>query len=408
MGTSADRRDPLGVPLSGSHIGALDGIRGIAILLVLVFHYGRNARGFGMSHPLLSASELGWCGVDLFFVLSGFLITGILYDSRAKPNYFRNFYARRMLRIFPLYYTAILVVVVLGVVWPEAGIWGTYSPAWIALYLTNFLIAFEGAEAAGVLTHFWSLAVEEHFYLVWPLLVLLGTRRTLMAVAAGVIVVAFAIRTVFFLNGAGYDTLFFPTPMRMDALAVGALVALAARGPAGIAGLRKLAWAAVLVSGAAVAAILLGTWGALGAWSFRADNPMLMWIGYTILAVGFGGALVIGVSWSPASVVLNTPVLRWFGRYSYGMYVWHVIVNVIVFATASAATLQAWGAAYILLAFVLMTLVSLTSYHVLEQPFLRLKKHFETDSPHAGAAALPATSTANLHGVSGGSTNPAR
>jgi peptidoglycan/LPS O-acetylase OafA/YrhL len=196
--------------------------------------------------------------------------------------------------------------------------------------------------------------------------------------------------------------------MARHALAVGALVALAARGPAGIAGLRKLAWAAVLVSGAAVAAILLGTWGALGAWSFRADNPMLMWIGYTILAVGFGGALVIGVSWSPASVVLNTPVLRWFGRYSYGMYVWHVIVNVIVFATASAATLQAWGAAYILLAFVLMTLVSLTSYHVLEQPFLRLKKHFETETPRGGAAALLATSTANLHGVSGGSTNPAR
>ena len=159
------------LPVIGQYIPALDGLRGTAILLVVMHHLAQSVEyEFGFRNPVQRAAVFGWTGVELFFALSGYLATGGLYDRKGSEYYLRNFHARRALRLFPLYYGALLFALLLRAVWPQAGIYGTENPAWLWVYLTNFVIAWKGAGAFGFLDHFWWLAVEQHFYLLWPLI----------------------------------------------------------------------------------------------------------------------------------------------------------------------------------------------------------------------------------------------
>ena len=358
------------------HVGALDGVRGIAIALVLIYHYSLCAQRSGFEGDLLKVTNFGWCGVDLFFVLSGFLITGILYDSRNSQRYFLNFYARRALRIFPLYYLAIVSVWVLSVAWPQAKILGAHgSLVWPTIYLTNVIVALEGASAVPTaLLHFWSLAIEEHFYLVWPFVVTLGSRRFLMGMAGTIIVAAFSLRAALVLQGADPWAIYFLTPMRMDALAVGAFCSLGIRGPLGISGLARPAWVigAVCVLGILILVAITK--------SVYPIKPAMQVIGHSMLALGFGAFIVVGLSWSPLGALLNIGVLRWLGLYSYGLYVWHYIINAILFDTPLKGAVRIEGAIeeviYLLVAIALAFLMAIASYHLWEQPFLRLKRHF--------------------------------
>lgn len=364
----------IAAPIAGQHIGALDGLRGIAILLVLFYHYGSSARDFGFDHPLLKASAIGWCGVDLFFVLSGFLITGILFDSRDNAHYYRNFYARRALRVFPVYYSALIVVVILSLAWPGAGHWGTHSNWWLAFYLTNFLIAVAGPAAAGITSHFWSLAVEEHFYLFWPMLVAWLSRHRIIIAALGLIALGFVVRLTFLTADAGSDASYMLTPARIDALAIGALCALALRGPFGLEKMVRPAWIAVLTGGAAILLIILTRR------TLSYDDPYIQSVGLTLLPVAFAGILVLSLAWQPLSTIFNTGVLRWFGRYSYGLYVWHPIINVLLFYTAISRPFLERGTPGLLVLLGLGLALSLSaavvSYHGMEKHFLALKRHF--------------------------------
>jgi peptidoglycan/LPS O-acetylase OafA/YrhL len=174
------------------HLPGLDGIRGLAILLVMFSHFivvGEN-HGDG-THPFHRLLLSGYLGVDLFFVLSGFLITGILVDARSRPHYFRTFYMRRALRIFPLYY-GLLAVAYLSVplLSPEDAplLTGADSPWWYWLYASNIGMAVKGNWLTSPtwfsLGHFWSLAVEEQFYMVWPFVVFLTKTRWLYRLCA--------------------------------------------------------------------------------------------------------------------------------------------------------------------------------------------------------------------------------
>src|SRR5947209_649249 len=186
--TTTDRRptDPLGeaaaaYPPPGTHMPALDGLRGLAILMVLAFHFSLGhlaPERFLLAIPYTVAG-IGWVGVDLFFVLSGFLITGILYDAKASQTYFRDFYAKRVLRIFPLYYGVLVAFfMVIPLVHPLRSV-TELKPvqAWAWLYATNVKDSLAGDwcfDKVWVrLNQFWSLAVEEHFYMIWPVAVLL-------------------------------------------------------------------------------------------------------------------------------------------------------------------------------------------------------------------------------------------
>ena len=171
---------------STSRVPALDGLRGIAVLLVLIHHFsGIPAAGLGVPtgfyREWLRFATIGWAGVDLFFVLSGFLITSILYDAKGPAlAFFKNFYARRALRIFPVYY--VLVVFMLFLLpWIIPGEEAASAKLrdnqlWLWFYLRNIqsLADFQSLIGTGHLVgHLWSLAVEEQFYLVWPMVVLL-------------------------------------------------------------------------------------------------------------------------------------------------------------------------------------------------------------------------------------------
>lgn len=372
---SADLQASSGGITTGAHVGALDGVRGMAILLVLLFHYGNSAKDFGFTAAPIRALGIGWMGVDLFFALSGFLITGILWDSKDKAHYFRNFYARRSLRIFPLYYLALFSVIAMQMVWPQAGIYGTESPVYIALYATNFLAALSGTETVGVLTHFWSLAIEEHFYLVWPLVVFLGTRRQVMGVAIVMIVAAVLCRT-YLVQADNTIAAYMLTPARMDALAVGAFFSLAIRGPGGLAALVRPAWilAGICIP---VLGLLLATSGTIAE-----SSPHMQTVGYTVFSLLCAAGIIIGMTFAPLNGLLSLPPLRWLGKYSYGLYVWHPIINTVLFYTSARAlfgppnTLN--SAALLGLGVVLTLAVSWLSYNLWEKQFLRLKVRFPT------------------------------
>jgi peptidoglycan/LPS O-acetylase OafA/YrhL len=364
------------------HMPALDGLRGVAVLLVIVDHMCASMQlEFGIYNKFMSAAYYGWTGVDLFFVLSGFLITGILYDAKPGPNYFKNFYARRALRIFPLYYLVLIGFVVLFPLLQHLHLSGHENPGWLFVYLANFVMAFKGDGSFGTLDHFWSLAVEEHFYFVWPAIVFFCRRRTVMAVAAAALVIALVCRIAAQgFPAANYLAVYVATPMRMDALAAGALIALAARGPGGIHALVKPAFA---IGGATLLAFV--TLAVIRHTKSSLD-PAMATIGYSLVWMIYGSVLVLALKWRPLNVVMNSAVLRWFGKYSYGMYVWHPIVFIILLHSEFVRTLRGPATPLaiglnVAAALALMLIVTLVSWHLWEKQFLKLKARFPERAP---------------------------
>jgi peptidoglycan/LPS O-acetylase OafA/YrhL len=186
------------------HVPELDGLRGFAVGLVLVRHFWPNAGFLSAAAPL---ADLGWIGVDLFFVLSGFLITGILMDSIGRPDYYQRFYKRRAFRIFPLYYAFLLLMFLFLAFWRQGyylqrlrSEWG--SPLWFVVYLANFVSAYSGKLVPfGPLGPLWSLQIEEQFYVFFPVLVRrLGEK--LWALLIGMMAVALAWRILLFFVAA--------------------------------------------------------------------------------------------------------------------------------------------------------------------------------------------------------------
>jgi peptidoglycan/LPS O-acetylase OafA/YrhL len=370
-------------------VPALDGVRGLAILLVMLLHF--SAYGHELPRSGLLVDQLyyrvaaaGWIGVDLFFVLSGFLITGILYDAKGSPHYFRNFYIRRTLRIFPLYYGAlILFLVILPRLWPDhSGLRSMQSDgAWYWTYLSNVKIATDGWPQFGAIGHFWSLAVEEQFYLLWPLVVLAFSRRQLQMICLICLVVAVAARVV--LNARGNNPAAFVfTPARMDALAAGAYVALAARGTEGLRRLARFALPAAALM--VVLAMVIFTIRN----GFAAYDPVVSTIGHTIIALLFAAVLVLVLTLSRKTLlvrVFDSRPLRFFGRYSYGIYVFHhpllflfsgVVPLALVPTLLGSQLLR--QAVFIVIATAATTVLALLSWHLVEKRFLMLKAHFPT------------------------------
>lgn len=411
---SAIRGAPLGLPVpgkvaptigsgeTGGHVPALDGVRGLAILLVLTLHFSRYGHGLVPSDLFIDrlyyrVTGGGWIGVDLFFVLSGFLITAILYEAKGSDHYFRNFYARRVLRIFPLYYGAlILFLVVLPWLWPNhAGLQSMAGDAkWYWTYLSNLKIARDGWPQYGALGHFWSLAVEEQFYLLWPLLVFMLNRRQLQITCVACMIVALAVRVV--LNGQGNNAAAFVLmPARIDALAVGAYVALEARGSAGLHRLSRPAPPVALALCFSVLVMFALRKG------FVAYDPLVSTIGHTIVAVLFGSVLVLALTLPGDSFLVRTfdsSFLSFFGRYSYGIYVFH---HPILFLTAGIVPLglipSVLGSqllrqlVFLAIATSVSVIIAFLSWHLFEKRFLKLKAFFPYPSPNpAHAPALTA------------------
>ncbi|MGI8979153.1 MAG: acyltransferase family protein [Pirellulaceae bacterium] len=361
------------------HIPALDAIRGLAILLVTSYRFWERPVGETVPSDALSHFfSLGFRGVDLFFILSGFLITGILFDAKQKPHYFRNFYMRRTLRIFPLYY-AVLAVTLL--ILPLAG-WSTarlfpeahQDQAWLWLYGANVLQSLRGEWCLGSFNHFWSLAVEEHFYLFWPLVIYVCSRRTAMIACGSVVGIAAVVRTLWLLGGGNDVAAETFTLLRMDALAMGGLLALAIRGPGGVKALYPWAFGAVIF----LAALLL---------PISLLHKRLLAIPELLFAAFFAGVILLALAASKEGLwgkLWNSRLLRFFGKYSYGMYVFQNLLIPVVASWLSVEILQEQlgnqilaRLAYLTLMTALTIAAAMLSWHLFEKHVLKLKSWFE-------------------------------
>ncbi len=320
MGVHVEKDEVVFTP--GKHIPALDGIRGIAILLVVVFHYICCMLEPGSDSFLLyirGMLGLTWSGVDLFFVLSGFLITGILVDNIGAENYYKVFYLRRVCRIFPLYYLVIILFALgrrMGLAETGAGFGWLFDgamPLWsYALFLQNISMAEAGSFGANFLGMLWSLSVEEQFYLLFPFLVSRVSRRTLAGVVCLFIFIPPILR-----EGAGFGAVSL-MPCRADTLMVGALIALGVRSGSLFELLVRnrtsvyTAFAGLLGG----AALLTRNGGAFGCFN------------YTWLAFLYGTFLLIPLL-HPEGLpgrLLRTGWLRKIGGLAYGIYIFHMPV----------------------------------------------------------------------------------
>lgn len=352
-------------------IAALDGVRGLAILLVLCMHCLYIAPwydlGFLTTHTYGRVAMLGWSGVDVFFVLSGFLITGILVRGKGQPAgpYFRNFYMRRSLRIFPLYY---LVIILLLYVLPNRPVASGGEQLSYLLYYQNIWFASVGMSPDFARQVTWSLAIEEQFYLVWPALVWFASERALRAICIALIVGAIALR--FVLVQSGFSHTHFLTPCRIDALAVGALLTLVPPPSARF--------------GAIVT--LLGIGGLLAVAYTTGDSSPLspgqqMWGLIPALALGVG-LLTLARTGRVLQPLFTLLPLRSLGKYSYCIYLTHLLViELFTKLAVKWVPVGTYPPLLVVIAFTITCcagswLLAVVSWHAFEKWFLALKRHF--------------------------------
>jgi|SRR5882724_864306 len=345
----------------GARLPELDGIRGVAILLILFLHWfviPIEPLLREWSPRLCALADFAWCGVDLFFVLSGFLIAGILLDHRDSPNLFRTFYARRACRILPAY-LVLLLLVTIPIGGPPRISQGQVPLAAYLLFLQNFWSA-AGAQVAFVLGPCWSLAIEEQFYLALPLLLLRIFRGRFASFATVMLVAPPLLRCLYLANGpwSAWDF----TPCRIDAPFWGVAAAVVVRDPAAVAFLnrrrRELGWVAGfgLIGVVALSQLVL----------LPAGKNLLISIGLSVVGSAFAVAL-LAIVLSPDSLtarLMRLKPLGWVGKRSYFLYLFHLLVFFSLPIASFAAHLAASAG--------LLGALAAISWRWVEQPFLRL------------------------------------
>jgi len=370
--------------LSSRQVPALDGLRGIAVTLVFLHHLQAYIPGNNMPLRILKAVLFaGWCGVDLFFVLSGFLITGILLDTKDARNYFSSFYARRMLRIFPLYYgvlASILLVAHCRGGWFDDVLPLAHDRKFYFFYLNNWWPLLHDTWHSNIIGHFWSLAVEEQFYLLWPACIWLLPRRQVLAVCLVGFGIALALRVYLLTEFGLIRDVFENTFARMDSLLAGAACASLVRSP----DLLNRITSRIGPVGLAAACIL-------ACWlpGFLDPGLFMQSVGFSALAVLFAtivlSAFLSHGATGSAEEALQKPMLTALGKYSYGIYVYHVPILMAGFA-ALEPTLRTQESAWLSVAFagaatLTVYVVAKGSYESFEKRFLRLKQRFKPELP---------------------------
>ena len=366
----------------------LDGIRGLAILLVLLWHFGTCQIGTGGSGFMGFAAQAGsllWSGVNLFFVLSGFLIVGILLDNKGAPSLLRVFYTRRIFRIFPLYIAVCAAFACALYFSPPQMAWLLDNPLPLWSYLTftqNFVMAAGDSFGAKAMAPTWSLAVEEQFYLLIPFMVRYMSRRTVLASFVALVLIAPLLRLL--LDGIGGYVLFLA---RADSIMLGGLLAFVVRDARAMAFLRRqrrvfMGMVAVLATGA----IALSFYHAVPPLT---DPFVNFWLSFL-----YGGVVLMPFVcprfW--AVPLLRAGALRWLGTRSYGIYMLHMGVAgmlhgyllgwepALYSVESGLVTLLALGATFCLAEF---------SYRYVESPLTRLGQQASYGKHRAGHARRP-------------------
>jgi len=353
----------------------LDILRGLAISIVVFYH------NFGS----VSFFRFGWLGVDLFFVLSGFLITDILLKTRDNKFYFRNFYIRRVLRIFPLYYLVLFVFFALSpILFKQKGpdtVFSYYqnNSAWFWSYFQNWLMVKKGPPPVPFLAHFWSLAIEEQFYLFWPVLIFFAKKlESVKKIISALIIISIVTRlTVWMIYPNEVEKFYCNTFTRMDSLLMGCFLAVHLKQGKEIP-LRFIK--AIIVCFIALVVASLIFFGNL-----RQDNLLFPTFGYSIAAAFFTSLvyLILKYESNLAGWSRRLNLLRFAGKISYGMYVYHIPIYLILcnvlsktFATSLSFSIIEQPLFVSVLSVVLTVAASVISFYAVERPILNLKKHF--------------------------------
>ncbi|MCA9005625.1 MAG: acyltransferase, partial [Planctomycetaceae bacterium] len=324
-----------------------------------------------LSQIYMVVSQACWCGVDLFFVLSGFLITGILLDTKESPRFFRNFYVRRILRIFPLYYAVILWLFLQNPEFP--------GQVWYWCYLQNWGPVFGESTPPMVLQPFWSLAIEEQFYLLWPFAVWFLNRRSLGRFCGFLFLLSLISRCVARFQGVDVMTVYTVTLFRLDTLSAGALIAVWLRNPVLESFLNRRALTGLVIVVSGLLAVIAVDHG------FYIDGRASQTIGYSLFAAASALLIALVVFKSMRSGflsrLLENRVLRYFGNRSYAIY----IFQMMVFIPVRKVYLTYWDVAGAspmrsVLAFcisvLLILILSEISWQCYEKQFLKLKRFF--------------------------------
>jgi peptidoglycan/LPS O-acetylase OafA/YrhL len=371
-----------------SKILPVDGLRGIAILLVQAFHLfqlDRTAATSSLEYAAFSLNGSGWIGVDLFFVLSGFLITGILLDSKGSPAYYRNFWIRRALRILPLYFLflafAFALLPRLDPAW--AGKRETFSPWWYAGFLSNVLYGIRGEWISGILDPTWSLSIEEQFYWIWPFAVAVLSRKSLKNLCVFLILFSLGLRCAIVWgepSGIARLNAYVFTLCRLDALAAGGLIAILWRTEKGLSGYQGVAKAGAFVLGPLLCALLVYCGGDF-------NHPLVLCVGFSAGLTLFSCWLILALG-SPGKFLVFPPLLL-LGRYSYCLYLAHIpvrnLVKSLAFNPDATQLMGSRNLSYLTLAaiaFAVTLVAAHLSYHLFEKRILALKDKL---APHSRA-----------------------
>jgi peptidoglycan/LPS O-acetylase OafA/YrhL len=363
-------------------IKEVDGLRGIAIALVLVWHFFPNLPIPAWTIPryLVAGMRLAWSGVDLFFVISGFLIGGILLDNRDSSRYYATFYKRRFFRIVPAYAAVCVVVLLAAIVLPRGVAYGRLfndqAPILaLATFTQNFWMSAHHTFGGMALAPVWSLGVEEQFYLVLPLLIRHVSRRTLIRVLVACVVLAPVVRAGLFITGPGgwlWSQMMMPA--RADAFAIGILIALVIRDPslgAAVVGHKR---ALLVIAVAAAGVLVLLTQQHM---DFR-SMPFAT-LGYSALAIVYGSILLAAVTrrdrW--LNYVLSASPLRALGGIAYGVYLLHTFVWGSLFTFLPAFTpwphsRTAADVGIVAIAFVITIIIATASWRWFEKPLIAI------------------------------------
>lgn len=358
-----------------TRVPGLDALRGLAIVAVFLFH-ASIVTIFDLDQPSFLATlgaSFGWIGVDLFFAVSGFLITRIALDHRHSATFYRAFWIRRCLRIIPAYYILLLMIMA---AWPshlERSIFGQTAPEVPAaaywLFLSNAFMAQAADHGLKPLSITWSLAVEMQFYLLWPFVVRWLPARSLSVTIFGLMIAAFVGRIVFLAAGGSELAVFVLLPFRCDALLWGAFAACL------VTKRRPLPSKPLLWGGALLSAVLLAS-GLLSGNEVVYESPILISLKYSLVGILSFCLLTLVLAEGGFAEVLSTAsLLPTIGKYSYGIYLVHYAVLLFLagWLRGEAALLQGFTSLLFVGALVSFV-IALLSWVTIEAPALRLKR----------------------------------
>jgi peptidoglycan/LPS O-acetylase OafA/YrhL len=344
----------------------LDGIRAIAAFMVIFFHFFKGQLGITGSGELWKfldkISIIGQNGVTLFFVLSGFLITRILLSTKSNPNYFKSFYTRRVLRIFPLYYFFLLCYYFLPLFWG-----GSVAPLRDQMCYYFYLESFAETFRWGIdgPRHFWSLAVEEHFYLFWPLIVYSLSNKNLCRFILAIIVGAILLRA--YMTSLHYEVYWF-TFTRIDSLAIGGLLSLMELKGFFI----EKNYKKFLLLLSLIFAPLIVLW----AFFTGSQNAVIQIFKYDFVSLLFFGLIGIVLCIKEGNLInriLSSSFFSYHGKISYGLYVYH---SIGFWLSVKYIQFDFWPLSF-LMGYLVTMLMATVSFYSFEERFLSLKRLYQ-------------------------------